>query len=514
LPTVKVTVASLKFKPAGSVLREFMRDQSFVRGIRGPVGSGKSAGCCIEIFRRAGEQKPHTDGIRYTKWAVIRNTNPELKTTTIATWLDWFPENEWGKFRWSPPYTHHIKKGDIDLEVLFLPLDSPEDVKKLLSLEVTGIFVNEAREVPKAIIDGATMRVGRYPGANKGGCTWKGVIMDTNAPEEDHWWPILSGESPLPEHITAEQALMLAKPDNWKFFNQPAAMLEDKTEHGDLSAYRTSPHAENLDNLYKGYYENMIRGKMKSWIDVYVMNRLGVVEEGKMVYEGFTDKTHLTNTPLETIPHHEILIGMDFGLTPAAIFCQRLPNSRWLILRELVAGDMAAKRFSREIKHVMATYFPDHKYRMWADPSGDFRAQTDEVTPFQILRSCGIKATPAPSNDPVLRIESVSGLFARMVEGMPGVLIDEKLCPVFVAGLKGGYHYRRLRVSGERFDDRPNKNRYSHIQDAFQYVVMGAGEGTALLKSSSSLKPFVANRKYNVFDRIKSRRKQGLRSFG
>ena len=258
----------------------------------------------------------------------------------------------------------------------------------------------------------------------------------------------------------------------------------------------------------------MIRGKMKSWIDVYVMNRLGVVEEGKMVYEGFTEKTHLANAPLETIPHHEILIGMDFGLTPAAIFCQRLPNSRWLILRELVAGDMAAKRFSREIKHVMATYFPDHKYRMWADPSGDFRAQTDEVTPFQILRSCGIKATPAPSNDPVLRIESVSGLFARMVEGLPGVLIDEKLCPVFVAGLKGGYHYRRLRVSGERFDDRPNKNRYSHIQDAFQYVVMGAGEGTALLKSSSSLKPFVANRKYNVFDRIKSRRRQGLRSFG
>ena len=123
-------MASLKFKPAGSVLREFMRDQSFVRGIRGPVGSGKSAGCCIEIFRRAGEQKPHTDGIRYTKWAVIRNTNPELKTTTIATWLDWFPEEDWGKFTWSVPYTHKIVKGDVELEVIFLALDRPEDVKK------------------------------------------------------------------------------------------------------------------------------------------------------------------------------------------------------------------------------------------------------------------------------------------------------------------------------------------------------------------------------------------------
>lgn len=507
-------MAELKYKPAGSVLRDFMRSNAFVRGIRGPVGSGKSAGNCIEIFRRAGEQKAHKDGIRYTKWAVIRNTNPELKTTTIATWLDWFPENEWGKFRWSPPYTHHIKKGDIDLEVLFLPLDTPEDVKKLLSLEVTGIFINEAREVPKAIIDGATMRVGRYPGVNKGGCTWKGLIMDTNAPEEDHWWPVLSGEAPLPEHVTAEQALMLVKPDNWKFFNQPPAMIEDRAEDGDIQAYRTNPHAENIKNLYKGYYDNMIRGKTKSWIDVYVMNRLGVVEEGKMVYDGFSEKTHIAKEPLEPIPGMEILIGMDFGLTPAAVFCQRLPNGRWMVLRELVAGDMAAKRFSREIKHVMAAYFPKHKYRMWGDPSGDFRAQTDEVTPFQILRANGVRAFPAPSNDPVLRIEAVSGLFSRMVEGLSGILIDEKACPVLIGGFKGGYHYRRLNVSGERYDDRPNKNRFSHVHDGFQYVVLGAGEGSAMLRSKSAMKPFVAKRGFKAFDRINKRRDPGSRVFG
>ena len=135
-------MTEVNYKPEGEVLRGFLRNEAFVRGIRGPVGSGKSVSNCIEILRRAGQQAPAADGIRYSKWAVVRNTNPELKTTTIATWLDWFPENEWGKFRWSPPYTHHIKKGDIDLEVIFLPLDNPEDVKKLLSLEVTGIWVN------------------------------------------------------------------------------------------------------------------------------------------------------------------------------------------------------------------------------------------------------------------------------------------------------------------------------------------------------------------------------------
>ena len=174
-------MAELEYKPSGVTAKNFMLSNKFVRGLRGPVGSGKSVACCIEIFRRAAEQEPGKDGIRRTKWAVIRNTNPELRTTTIATWLQWFPEDQWGNFRWSPPFTHKIRKGDIDLEVLFLPLDTPDDVKKLLSLELTGVWINEAREVPKAIVDGATSRVGRFPSKKDGASpTWNGVIMDTN----------------------------------------------------------------------------------------------------------------------------------------------------------------------------------------------------------------------------------------------------------------------------------------------------------------------------------------------
>lgn len=199
----------LKYKPDGDTLKTFMKDDSFFRGLRGPVGSGKSVACCIEIFRRALLQKPNEDGKRRSRWAVIRNTNPQLRTTTIKTWLDWFPESDWGNFRWSVPFTHHIKKGDLDVEVIFLALDRPEDVKKLLSLELTGIWVNEAREIPKSIIDACTMRVGRFPSMKDGGPSWYGVICDTNAPEEDHWWAIMAGDSVVPEHISREEALML-----------------------------------------------------------------------------------------------------------------------------------------------------------------------------------------------------------------------------------------------------------------------------------------------------------------
>ena len=57
-------MTDFKYKPDGDVLKGFMKDDSFFRGIRGPVGSGKSVGCCVEVFRRALEQKPNDDGVR------------------------------------------------------------------------------------------------------------------------------------------------------------------------------------------------------------------------------------------------------------------------------------------------------------------------------------------------------------------------------------------------------------------------------------------------------------------
>ena len=248
-------MSGLKYKPGGETLRQFMLDDHFFRGLRGPVGSGKSACCAIEMFRRSLAQEPNSEGIRKSRWAVVRNTNPQLRTTTIKTWLDWFPEHIWGKMLWHPPpYTHHIKKGDLDMEVIFLALDRPEDVKKLLSLELTGVWINEAREIPKQIVDACTMRVGRFPSMKDGGPTWYGVIADTNAPDEDHWWPVMAGEAPLPDHVSREEAMMLIKPDTWRFFTQPGGMVANIDNEGNVQNYQKNPLAENLSNLTPNYY--------------------------------------------------------------------------------------------------------------------------------------------------------------------------------------------------------------------------------------------------------------------
>jgi len=73
-----------KYKPDGDVLKSFMKNPTFFRGIRGPVGSGKSVGCCVEVFRRALEQEKGADGIRHSRWAIIRNTNPQLRLIGVS----------------------------------------------------------------------------------------------------------------------------------------------------------------------------------------------------------------------------------------------------------------------------------------------------------------------------------------------------------------------------------------------------------------------------------------------
>ena len=497
------------YKPSGDVSRKFMKSEAFVRGIRGPVGSGKSAACCVELFRRASQQavNPITQK-RQTRWAIIRKTFPELRTTTVKTWLDWFPENVFGKFNWQPPYTHMIRFADMEMEVLFLALDRPDDVKKLLSLELTGAFINEARECNKSIVDAVTMRVGRYPAVKDGGCTWSGCIMDTNSPEDDHWWAIMAGDMPPPDWMTDEEQMTLIKPDGWEFFTQPPAMLEQKNDDGRVSSYKLNEDAENIKNLDPRYYPRILEGKSKNWINVYVLNRYGTTEEGKTVYHGFREDVHVQDN-LKVLPNVELLCGIDFGLTPACIIGQRGANGQWYILREIIAQDMGARRFGEHILHVVSREYPEHYLRGWGDPAGDIRAQTDETTPFQMLNAAGLTTIfPGPTNDPAERIDSVENVLGRMVDGEAGFIIDRS-CRMLIKGFISGYHYRRLQVSGEsRYETKPNKNRYSHPHDALQYLMTGAGEGRRLKKTTMGGKPHIAKSDFDIFDRMKSRKQR------
>lgn len=501
----------LAYKPDGEILRQFLLSTAFVRLIRGPIGSGKSVSCCIDLFLRACAQEPSKDGRRRTRWAIIRNTYPELHTTTIKTWLEWFPEHVFGNMRKSAPITHHIvwplaDKTVVDAEFIFLALDSDEDIKKLLSLELTGGWINEAREVPKSIIDAATSRMPRFPPAKDGvRATRPGLVCDTNAPDEDHWWPIMAGNVPPPDWMTNEERLTLVKPEDWKFFEQPAAMLRVKGPGGETIGYELNEGHENRKNLDAEYYRRVIQGKAPNWIKVYVLNELGTLMDGQPVYHNFDGGQHVAREPLAFLPGLPLWVGVDFGLTPAAIFGQRMPDGRWLALSELVPGTMGAQRFAAACKIHLSNFYPTaKKVFAYGDPSGDNRAQTNEETPFMIMRRGGFTVLPAPSNDLQLRIDAVDSTLTRMVNGRPGLLVDPAM-RMIIRGFEAGYHYRRLKVPGQqKYELEPNKNRYSHPHDALQYKMLGAGEGRKLTIGDTPARPHVARTAFNPFDRQKA----------
>ncbi|HEX7013172.1 MAG TPA: hypothetical protein VF161_10505 [Steroidobacteraceae bacterium] len=235
----------VEVREVGPVADAFFHNLGYVDAIMGPVGSGKSSVCARKLMALAGAQRRSPiDGVRYSRWVIARNTYPELKSTTIKTWLEWFPEHLFGKMRWDVPITHHVRVVDdedgsqVDAEFMFLSLDKEADVKKLLSLEITGAWVNEAREVPIEVIEGLILRVGRYPPKRHGGPSWSGLLLDTNPPPEGHWYYTKSEEN---------------TPDGWRFFRQPGALIEKRDRLGNVIAYEPNPAAENVHNQPLGY---------------------------------------------------------------------------------------------------------------------------------------------------------------------------------------------------------------------------------------------------------------------
>ena len=501
---------SFNFTPPGEVARQFMLGPARVRGLRGPIGSGKSVACCTESLRNATMQRHNALGVRKTRWAGVRNTNPELRTTTIKTWLDWFDEETYGKFRWQPPYTHNMffqlpDKTMVECEVIFLALDRPADIKKLLSLELTGAWVNEAREVPKDIIDAIDSRLGRYPSERDGGCDRPMLLMDTNSPPEDHWWGIMSGEVPPPEYMTQEEIDLMVKPRHWEFYSQPPALLEDFDERGRRVGFHINPERENQKGVRDSYYLDMVPGKTLAFINVYLLNKYQSLFDGKPVYPTFRRVAHVAPLPL-LAADTEIIVGVDFGRTPAAIFTQCLAGGRWVVIHELVAVNMGAKRFAELVKREIARLqWSDRQFSFYGDPTGDDLSQSDETSPFSMFRAQGIDIRKAPTNDPSVRIEAVEQLLDRMTDGGPALLVSPT-CKNLIAGFEGGYRYARQQTSGEHYSPKPDKNRFSHPHDGLQYAVVGGGEGRRVLVGhTQKAKPARTVRHGNPFTRMAGR---------
>jgi len=439
----------------------FHSDDSFVRLVMGPFGSGKSTMCIQEITRRACAMPVWFNGRRRSRWAIVRNTSGELQSTTLQTWLTWFGElgdiNKRQKPILTYEHTFNDGKGVVELELIFIALDRPDDVRKIKSLELTGVYLNEASELPQAVLSHFKGRVnGRYP--SKSFCPepyWSGIIADTNPPEEDHWIFKDFEESQSP---------------SYKIFHQPPGLIENED-----GTYSQNPDCDNAANLSASYYTKLAENQKQGFIKVYCMGKYGIVESGKRVYPEYNDDIHSVDN-IPAIQGEPIHLGWDFGLTPACVVLQFTQRGQLRILKEYTAEDMGIRTFAKSI--VIPGLQRDFPYckvgESEADPSGMAGDDImEELSCIGELNAVGIKTNPANTNDIDSRIASVRFFLNIMIDGKPGLIIDRTNCPTLRKGFMNGYHFKRMSIANEeRFHDVPNKNKFSHPHDGLQYISM------------------------------------------
>lgn len=423
----------------------FLTCESFISLISGPVGSGKSSAAMMKIAYHAKKMRPGKDGIRKSRAVVVRNTNQMLTDATVPTFMTWFPEGVAGAYARTDK-RFMLKFDDVECDVLFRGLDDANDVRRLLSLECSFGVLDEYREIHPDIFNALQGRVGRYPSVAKGGC-----VMDDGSPNAHIW-----GATNAPDSDTFWEQYMSEPPATAKIYMQPDALSDD---------------ADWKQNLIEGYYEKLAEGKTEDWIDVYIRNKFGRSLAGTPVYErSFVADFHVAEDELKPIPlpDYPIIVGIDFGRTPCAVFKQRDPRGRVLTLGELSSTNMGIETFIRTmlVPHI-ANHYPGFEMVCAPDPAGFMKQQLNELTLVDALRNAGFTCVKPPSNKPEYRIQAVERLLSQQVDGEAMYLIDPR-CTMLLRGFRHGYRYKKKR-NGES-EDKPDKNEYSHIHDANQYA--------------------------------------------
>lgn len=437
---------SINYTPP-TTIREFIKDhrpgELFYDWIVGPVGSGKTTGIFFKLVYMAKLQKPGPDGVRRSRAVIVRNTLPQLRDTTLSSWAYWFKDGQAGQ--WLATQNKFVLRfDDVECEVLFRPLDTADDVARVLSLEVTFAILDEFVQIPREIVDALSARLGRYPSAKDGGATNWGMWGSSNPETEDNWW---------------FEFLHNNLPENARYFVQPSGFSDE---------------AENIENLPGGadYYTNQAKGKSEAWIKQFIDAEWGYSIAGKPVVPTFKADIHVPKKPPLYNPLLPLVFGFDPGIQgTAAIFGQQDFNGRLLVLGELIAVGYGTERFIREmLKPYLRRRFPDIKEVICApDPAAGNRAQTDERAVADIIRK-HFPVKIETNNRFPLRLDAMEHFTTRLTTDGAALLVDAKECPVLVRALKGGWRYEMDTKRDIVKTAAPEKNQYSHPGDAFGYL--------------------------------------------
>lgn len=488
---------------------QFHESDKFVKMVCGPYGSGKSIMCAMDLLYYACAQPPAPDGMRYTRVGVIRSTYRELIDSTRKSLMEVLPA-ECGTITMSAAtarglYTIPLPDNTtVHLELNLIALKTPEDCAKILSMNWSFVWINEATGVSPEILATVLTRIGRYPSQDLGGTNWGGVLMDFNQPEQGSWLDMY----------------MKNPEENWLVLTQPPAAFKRQDEQGNIY-YEVNPDAENLRNLgskeegdpddmppeQRGmrYYQNQINilmreGREDKIQNLYCMLDVPVVD-GKPVYPSFNPEKHVAQSEIIPVMFTEIIIGMDqSGIHPAAVVMQN-QNGKWCVMDELYAANEGFENFIYGmLVPLLRAKYSTNKVIAAIDPSNN-RDSWQAITPKARLEEIGIPAVTEISNSPKIRIQTVEHMLNLDVGGL---LISPK-CTKLIRGFTHEYRYRQMRTSGTIgvvYTPQPEKNDSSHFHDALQYAALLIQQGRTSLDEGQNETAKRLTEQRNVLRRI------------
>ncbi len=416
-----------------------------MRFVRGPIGSGKSVACAVEILRRAIQQAPDKNGIRRTRGAIIRNTLSQLRSTCLVTLEEWLrPIMEYKVSEATVTLQMPLPDGTrVESKILLLPLDTPQNVQRLLSLELTFAWCSEVRELPLEIVQSVFSRTGRYPSKANGGATWRGLWAETNSFSEDsEYYDFLEVE----------------RPGNVDYFIQPGA---------------TEPGAENVENLPPDYYEAMIEANTESWVDQYVHNKIGPSLSGQAVFASLFKYDFHTIEELQYEESRPIVCGLDTGRNPAIVLGQMDVRGRINVLGSAYGENMGIEKFiSTVVRPWLIENFPMGRFVCVVDPAGTKRSEIGEESVIKAIQRLGFLAAPANTNAIDPRLRAVERQFNMQIDGKGAILIDRRHNAMLIRAISHDYRYKRKKEGD--LNEVPEKGHpESDLADALQYLCLG-----------------------------------------
>lgn len=470
--------------------RKFITSKASLKAVLGPVGSGKTTTSLLTIIYHASQQ-PYLNGLRRSRCVVVRNTEPQLKSTVIASLIALFPSI---KMNYGSPikgilcfrcYDNTIAQ----IEFIFLATSIPKNEEKFLGLETTFIYINEGNKLLRTLFVAALDRHGRYPSSFEGGSNWHGIIIDCNAFPSTDWLykDVFNGfdiATPASgDFIENNDRLLIRQPPAlFEFQNEQEAVEysnNQKKKHPDVDPSLFNPAcsidkywyvlniaAENLRVLSKGYYTKGVPFKSSRFIQLRMMNHfIDVNNDSMLCYPMFQPNGHITGTQFDISRSKMYLLGWDFGLDPSCAIIAIGIDDSFNVVGEISIHGVGVERaipfVKRELERLL---IPFNETITFMDPSGVTRSQSNEYRCRDALAHAGFKIGSQVSQNVLTRIEAVRELLYESSK-----FTVSSSCSMLIKGFLSTYHFKDT-ITKYEIEKNTKEN---HIHDALQYAALG-----------------------------------------